>query len=229
MTQEQLMKAMQDSLAEINTILKKSDHPEAESEMLEEQASAEIPQEESSPEASSEDPMAPEAPAPEEPQEEDLAAMAQSMSDEELQMMLEILQSELASRQTEAPAAPEASAPDALAMSMKEDMSKMAKSIEALANVVGTLAKSQAAAPARPQTVSRPATTNRPVVVNKTPEAPKSSKLSKSETSNFLLGELKKGNKAVTSEMVAAVAYVKEDELPAFHESLRAEGINVPQ
>lgn len=182
------------------------------------------------------------APAPEGEGEEgmdDHAAMEQhaaELPDEELQMMLEILQAEAEKRQaaqggSEAPAAAPG-APADLERSMKQEMKELAKSfksqIEVLTKSVNSLKaenvalKKKAALPTK-----RPADANSVKTMDKSPKEP--SRLSKSETVDYLLGQMRNGNKTVNSAMVADANGAYTDEaLAEVHQKLEMAGIKLP-
>jgi hypothetical protein len=218
--------------------LKKDDQEGSPADRVEEQAEAQGQEGAPSPDVSEIAPapeMAPEgevAPEGQEgmPEGEDFDPA--SLSDEELHAILEMLTSELQKREAgqaapdagmappapgAAPAAP-APAPAApapgmappmedenkkLAMSFKSELEKMAKSQEALVKEIEALKKSRALP------VSRPAATNASSVAKV--EVP-AERLTKSESTEKLLGEQRSGNRKVTSSLVADLNCAKTQE-----------------
>lgn len=149
---------------------------------------------------------------------------ASQLSDEELDMMLHALMSEKDTRGAQgqdpaagmdpaaagAPPAAPAPAPQpqekSLAMSMKEEFNKLNKSfnsqIEDLKKSVSNLqSENIKLKQAQKHPTSKPAASNRVEVLEKSVKAPQ--RLNKSEAQNYLLGEMRKGNKSVTSDLVA--------------------------
>lgn len=253
--EQEYVQAIQNTMAAIDEVLAKSgwndgeDMEKADGDMPQDEMGAQADDAMAGAETPSEGAPAPDAgmppdAAPGAGQDQDLASMAAEMSDEELQMMVEVLQSELANRQGQGapegapapdagmpPAAPAAPAPEekSLAMSMKSEYAKMAKSIEALTATVEALTKATKPA-AKP--AARPAAANRDnvqVLEKSTPAASTSSKLSKSETENFLLGEMRNGNRKVNSSLISDVGYANTPAaLRAVHEEIRKMGITLP-
>ncbi len=183
------------------------------------------------PPAEDEQPPAPPAegeqpPADPEAEKAEMAEQAKSFSDEEINMMIEVLQSELSNREGAAPpAAPE---PPPAEKSMPEPMAELAKSMSALATSVESLVKSNAtmakeveslkksqaaAATARP-TARVAAANTRDVQVRERVE-PKVEKLSKSQAAKYIEGEIRKGNHKDWSmpgrDAMALVCAARED------------------
>ena len=166
----------------------------------------------------------------------DLAAEAQSLSDEELEHLLEVLMSEKDSRGAqqapEAAAAPAAPAPAPAEKSMKEDYAKLGKSLESLAGAIEGLNKKVDALSQKPQSkvvVKAPAANAQEVrVLHKSQPAAK--RLTKSETIDFLHNQLKSGNKLVDRNIVLDVVASKSDEeLHGVQDSLVKMGIQLPK
>ena len=169
---------------------------------------------------------------------------AAAMSDEELHEFIEVLMKEAEKRQgageggegAPAEAAPaaepaEKSMPmEGMMKSFEAALSKITESFTAKLNAVEEkLAKSQPA-PAAPKAV----------VVNATPvsmngdvlekSAPKRERLTKSETSSFLINKMKEGNRLVDSDDVARVNATKTaDQLYQIQDTLSKRGIEFPK
>ncbi|CAB5220609.1 hypothetical protein UFOVP244_12 [uncultured Caudovirales phage] len=237
--------------ASIGHAFGKSDEDEA----APEEASAEAAPtaEQAAPEASVEPAGAEEAPeaAPEQGDDqgeegdvfEQIVSEAANLSDEELDMLLHALMSEKDQRgDAQAPAdetAPE-SEPEAsvepeekpLAMSVKSELSKMAKSFEAQISVLTKSVDSlrhendkMRKQIAKPST--RPAPSNSVEVLQKS--APVAEPLTKHEKETYLLGELRKGNKLVRAEHVALIGACRTDaDFAAAAEILRNQGVEIP-
>jgi len=185
---------------------------------------------------------------------QEMMAHLQSMGEDELHMMLEMVQHELAEREAQAQSAPEAGAapapapaaggaPDQLQMSMKKEFAGLAKSMNEIAKSVAVLAQNQAAVQAEVTTlkkstqkpaVQKPAAQNaRNVQVLEKSEEVKVEKLSKSGIENYLMNELRKTsqnrNPAVTRDLIADLTYVKTpDDIKQFAGKLRDMGIQLP-
>lgn len=176
--------------------------------------------------------------------EQSLEQQAQELADEELDMMIEVLMSEKQRRQGGsadgapdmgapppadaagggAPPPPEDPAMKSAALAKGKDfsseMTKMAKSMNSVLAAVDTLSKEVAKlkTPAKVAPVAaKPAVTNRQQVLEKsTPSAAASTKtpqrLNKSESIDFLIGEVRKGNKIVDRDTVAEFNLAKSDE-----------------
>jgi len=157
-----------------------------------------------------------------------LAEQAKQFTDEELDHMIEALMSEKEARhggegqgegapmgaegQGEATGEgeqmpPEAPSGDEAQKSMKSEFANLAKSMATIANAVGTLTKEVTAIktgkPAGKPT-TRPAVTSRSQVLEKS--TPVKGRLSKSETSDFVLGQQRAGNRAITAMDVAEIS-----------------------
>ncbi len=221
----------------------------------EEAPAEEAPAEEGSP---MEDEAAPEeAPAEDDGEGEDrmaqMTAEAASLSDEELGMMLHVLMEEkdqrMASADTatpgdesaeeEAPMAPAEKSDDDLAMSMKEEFKALKKSFSAevdalkksFKSTVDTLKiENDKLKKAAAKVVTKPAPFNSKnvEVLEKSTKEPE--RLAKSEVTNFLLNEQRKGNKSVNSGHVALVNACKtDDDLAYACEQLKEKGIEIPK
>jgi len=184
---------------------------------------------------------------------EQLSAEAQELSDEELDMLLECLMSEKESRmgseqpmdddqgeddssdESEDPA--EKSMPaeySKLGKSINRKNKKLKKSLNVLVDVVESLAK-------KVEALSKPAPSQK--IVNKAApvanlqdvqvlhkSTPASKRLTKSETVDFLEGQLKKGNRMVDSGLMYDVASAKTDEdLHKVQDSIVKKGIELPK
>lgn len=240
---EALMKSWQGGMA------KEDEGLEPESDEIQDTAAAEEAEE---PSAEDADEPAPEADAgaeggpegsedQEDAQRAEMEQHAAQLSDEELATLLDILSNEMEKRHAagegqeegqEGAGAPEAQpSPAELERSMKSEFAKLSKSltreIEKLKKSVNSL-KSENESLKKKMALprSKPVSTNARGV-DKTPAQVE--KLSKSETVEFLLGEMRKGNRNVNSELVALVNAVREDEeLDYAHRQIRNAGIDLP-
>jgi hypothetical protein len=179
---------------------------------------------------------------------EQIVAEAATLADEELDMLLHALMAEKDKRgdneegtaeeasEEQSPAEEQAASVEPeetqLAMSMKSELSKMAKSFEtrisSLTKSVDSLReendklRKQIAKPA-----SKPAPSNSVEVLQKS--TPVVQPMSKSEQVNYLLGEMRRGNRTVRSEHVALVNACRTDaDLNVAADILRNQGIEFP-
>ena len=196
------------------------------------------------------DPSQDPAATPDEGGDDTLAQITQEasqLSDEELDMMLHALMSEKDNRSAQQPGVPPAGAPPAgappapagappaeenpLAMSMKAEFSKLSKSfttqIESLNKSVATLqAANKTLSAPRKLPTSKPASTN-VEVLEKSVKAPE--KMNKSEVSSYLLGEMRTGNKKITSDLVATFGAAKTpDALNEAYAYAAHQGVIIP-
>lgn len=187
--------------------------------------------------------------------EAEMAQHAQEMSDEELDKLLEMLMAEKEARSASqegemAPegaeageqAAPEMEAPaeeepqfEEAEKSMKEDFLKLSKSLDMVLEKIGGLSakveKIESVAPAK-KTVSKPAASNRQVQVLEKSNKPAESvaRLTKSESIEFLLGEMKKGNQLVDSRVITDFSYAQsQDEVNELQKSMAKRGLEFPK
>ena len=166
---------------------------------------------------------------------------AAELSDDELQMMVQILQAEMEKRQASqgqegAPAAAPEAAPAApagnLERSIKAEFSKLAKSfqteIESLKKSVGALkTENESLKKKMSMPVTKPVSMNGRAVEKKTAAAPE--KLNKSETVDYCLNLQRSGNKAINSDLIAAACAVRsEEDLDEVHSRIRYAGIKFP-
>lgn len=257
-TKESIEESIRKTVSAIDEVLAKSgyslakDDGDPSSDELEDQAAADMSDEEAGMAGDPEDGMGGEPVADmdsaEDPEgdmgegqadDQDVAAMAAELSDEELHMMLEVLSEEMARRQgqgQEAEGEQAAPADSQLAMSMKSEFSELAKSQAAMAEGIKTLAKSveqmgqqiKARPAARPTKAAATSRQQVQVMEKSTPAAPVT-KLSKSETIAFLEGEIRNGNRRVNSGLIADVMYCQSDkELASMQESIRKTGVQLP-
>lgn len=203
--------------------------------------------------------MAPEAPAEQAPaaegqegeqsQEESAEQHASSLSDEELDMMLQVLMAEKEKRSSaqsegqegqeqsqEAPA--QEAQPEQMQMSMKDDYAKMHKSMESLVSMVTDLKAEVAASkaapaaqkPAQAKTTSKAAASNLKDVQVLEKSTPVAKRLSKSETNEFLQGQIRKKNPLVSSKNIVDLNYINSDEeLHAMQDELTKKGLEFPK
>lgn len=260
--EKEILDAIAETTKQINEVLAKSGYALAKNDEENEMPpqESEVPDEAPAPEAAQAPEGEPEgqpedgAPAPEGEQEgqpegdgmaEELKAHAKEMSDEELEMLLQILMTEHESRSApsqegEAPApeaAPAPEMPEGAEKSMKEDMSKLSKSMETVVSAMEKIAKEvENLKTKKPVASAKPAATNRPVQVLEKSDKPTASKkpegqrLTKSQTHDFLQNEIRKGNKSVDSGMAIDALYKSTDEeLYAYQDELVAKGISLPR
>lgn len=176
----------------------------------------------------------------------DLATEAKGLSDEELDKLLEVLMAEKqgrgAGQQEQAPMegpAEAAPAPEAdpAQKSMKDDYAKLGKSIEALVGTVEAISKKVDSLSAKPAaapkvTTKAPAANAQDVQVlhKSAPVAAAPKRLTKSETTDFLEGQLRKRNPLVDrNSMMDVVATKSEEELHAVQDKLIKQGIEFPK
>lgn len=186
-----------------------------------------------------------------------IAQEASSLSDEELDMLLHALMSEKDGRHAGGgddgqgapppegdmgdqgggmapPQEPMEQEPEqkSLAMSMKEEFKKLNKSfndqVASLRKSVDGLKAENAQLRRASQTpTSKPAASNKVEVLQKS--APKIERLNKSETLDFLMGQVRSGNRNVNRDDVAMANACKNDaDLQYVHDSLKSKGIEVP-
>ena len=245
-TKEQYLSAIDSLTAEINQLMKplkksmdlsKDDDqqlPPVEGEQPEmgfEQPSEEQPE-------MGEQPM--EEPAPEgmEGQEEgqddasQILELAAQLPDEDLNSLIEMLSQELSSRQQGQEQgqeqAPVQQPVDEMAQKSQAQIADLQKSLKVAMGEIEALKKSVAT---KPKTIVQTAvSSNRSQAVEKNNAQPVSQRLTKSQTESFLLGQIRSGNKSASSRDLIDLNYVKSDEeLSAFHERLRAAGMNIPK
>lgn len=249
MDTNELYANVQATMSEINELLAKSmpmhkDGPE-------DQAPPAMPE---GMEGQADQEAAAEAPAPEAPEAEgaegqgdemaELAAHAQSLSDEELDQMIQLLMQEKDQRgaaqapaaEGQAPAAPApAPAEDEAQKAMKEDYAKMHKSMSVVIESLEKLTKeveSIKTKPAAKAPAQKAVVTNSQQVMQKSGTAPAkvAQRLNKSETEAFLLGRIRAKDPVVNSRTVLDLNYVQsEAELGQFQDALAKQGVQFPQ
>lgn len=176
--------------------------------------------------------MGEEAPEEEDGIEQHLAGMA----DEDLQHVYEMVVAELDARAASQDDANQAQEGEDLQKMNNAQMEGMYKSIQTIASSVESLGKkidsieSKAVvtpAPAKKRKISvKPVVTSNIQVLEKSEKAAK--RLTKSETNDFLVAELRAKNPAVTSKMVAAVSAARNDEeLHILQDTLKKDGIKL--
>lgn len=244
MDTNELYANVQATMSEINELLAKSmpmhkDGPEDQTAPMPEGMEGQAEQE------------AAEAPAPESPEQEgaegqhdemaELAAHAQSLSDEELDQMIQLLMQEKDQRSAaqapaegQAPAAP-APAEDEAQKAMKEEYAKMHKSMSVVIDSLEKLTKEVEAIktkPAAKPAVQKAVVTNSQQVMQKsgTVAAKAVQRLNKSETEAFLLGRIRAKDPMVSSRTLIDLNYVQSDaDLGNFQDSLVKQGVQFPQ
>jgi hypothetical protein len=251
MKTNELYANVQATMAEINELLAKSmPMPMQKDDMEAPEAGA--PDQEGAPapegleaQAEQESAEAPEAEGAEgEDQDEmaELAAHAQSLSDEELDQMIQLLMQEKDTRgaaqapEAEGQMAPPAAPQDMEAQkAMKEDYAKMHKSMSVVIESLEKLTKeveSIKAKPAAKAPVQKAVVTNSQQVMQKSGSAPAKSvqRLSKSETESFLLGRMRVRDPNVNTRTITDLGYVNSDaELASFQDSLAKQGVEFPK
>jgi len=246
---------VQSTMKEINDILAKSGYGMAKAEDEPEEAemqdsapeqSFESPEETGDEMASQEAPgeaeMAPEGSemAPEEGSEDPAAEMKEhisSMSDEELDMMMQMLTEEQAMRQggedqgmgMESAPAP-APAPVEKS-SHKEDYLKLQKSVSAMNSTVEKLNKEIAdLKKAKAKPASKMAPTNSTQVLNKSSRPAQMQRLNKSDTMDFLMQKVRQKDPLVNSSVMAEVnATHSDEELHGVQARLEKLGLQFPK
>lgn len=164
-----------------------------------------------------------------------LAEQAKQLTDEELDHMIEALMSEKEARhggEGQGEGAPmgaegqgeatgegeqmplEAPSGDEAQKSMKSEFANLAKSMATIANAVGSLTKEvtamKAGKPTTKPTTTKPAVTSRQQVLEKS--TPIKGRLNKSETSDFVLGQQRAGNRQITAMDVAEISLSRNDQ-----------------
>lgn len=230
---EQIMKTTEeinDLLAKSGYKMSKADEDQMEKPMDQEMAPDEMQQEPEMPEEDNSEEMMQEG---EEDDEQGLAEQAKQLSNEELDMMIEILMAEKQNRGAEMQQEPEMSEPAEKAYNMKKEMGVMAKSMESLVNSVESLAKEVSSLKKTEikKAVSKPAATNSVQVLEKSTSSKKEpARLSKSESVDFLLSELRKGNTIVNRDVIADFNLAKSDEdLHNLQKSMEKLGLTFPK
>lgn len=253
MDTNELYASVQATMSEINELLAKSmpapmmkDDQAPAPEGIEDEAAA-------SPDMSA--PAGPEAPAPEagapeSPEAEgaegqhdemaELSAHAQSLSDEELDQMIQLLMQEKDSRGA---AAPEAAAPDmappaapAPDMEAQKSMNAMHKSMSIVINSLEKLTKEveaiKTAKPAAKPVAQKAVVTNTQQVMQKSGSvaAKPVERLNKSETESFLMGRMRAGDRNITTRDITNLNYVQSDaELKSYQDALTKQGVVFPK
>lgn len=203
-----------------------------------EQAEAQSEGQEEAPAPEQEAPAQEQAEAPAEGAEgqdldvEEIAKELESMHDEDLQSLVQLLQQELASRQApaaapEAPMAPQAPANDSLKSDLEKvskEVMEMKKSIEALKSENSSLKKSLKAPASKPALFNK---NTKVEVLEKTAKPVEF--LSKSEVITHLENLRKSGNRSVDTDMIwsANRASTPED-IKAVYDSAKLKGITLP-
>jgi hypothetical protein len=262
--QKNIAEELNKTMADINDLLAKSSNLYKGDEEMSEQEQApeqqapeqEFAEGEQSPEAGQELEQAPEQQAPEAGQEgeqgsdeqweAEMSQHAKEMSDEELDMMLQLLMAEKESRGASQEQAPEQQAPEAAQQeqefpeeaqkSMKEDFAKLTKSIDSVLEKIGkvsadvenlkkkpaaTVTKPAASNPRKVQVLEKSATSNG----NKPVE-----RLNKSETVEFLQNQIRQGSRIVTASDVADFTYANSQaDVENLQKSLAKRGVEFPK
>ena len=181
------------------------------------------------------------APEGEAGQEESAEQHAESMSDEELDMMLQILSQEKEKRaaaqaapaEGAAPAPGEGSPEGQMQMSMKDDYAKMHKSMTEMSAQLAEVSKELAAVKNAPKSngkvTTKAAASNHKDVQVLEKSSPVAKRLSKSETIEFLQGQIRKRHPAVSAMLVAEVNLANPEELTAIQDRLAIQGVDFPK
>jgi hypothetical protein len=238
---------VQATMAEINELLAKSmpmhkdddtDAPEAVSPKQEASAPEGL-EDQADQEATSESSEAEDAEDQDDEMAE-LAAHAKSLSDEELDQMIQLLMQEKYSRDAaQAPAAEGAPASvpaeDEAQKAMKEEYAKMHKSMSVVIESLEKLTKEVEAIKVKPAVkpaVQKAVVTNSQQVMQKSGSASAKTvkRLSKSETESFLLGRMRQKDPNVTVRTMIDLGYVSNDaELASFQDHLAKQGVEFPK
>lgn len=252
MDTNELYASVQATMSEINELLAKSmpapmmkDDQAPAPEGIEDEAAASPDM--SAPEAEG---AAPEMGAPEAPEAEgaegqgdemaELSAHAQSLSDEELDQMIQLLMQEKDSRGA---AAPEAQAPDmappaapAPDMEAQKSMNAMHKSMSVVISSLEKLTKEveaiKTAKPAAKPAVQKAVVTNTQQVMQKSGSVATKpvERLNKSETESFLMGRMRAGDRNITTRDITNLNYVQSDaELKSYQDALTKQGVVFPK
>jgi hypothetical protein len=178
----------------------------------------------------------------------ELQEIISQMSEEELQHLAALVQEILESKKAPAPEgqpapAPEgqpapAPAPNEFEKSLKGDLAALTKSMQAIAVTVESLSKEIKEVKKAPKS---PIVTSKPVAMNvkgyevlekstSGESGKKQERLNKSETIEFLMGKIGKGEKYITSDTIATVNAIREEkELHAFQDALTKKGVQFPK
>jgi chemotaxis protein histidine kinase CheA len=257
--EKQALEAVMKTTAEIEDLLRKSGYGDLSKAAPEEEGSQADAIEDQAQAPEGAEAAAPEAPAEEAPEgageahgepdgDESHAAMqaqAKELSDEELELMLSVLTAEKETRgagaeaaapEAQAPAAPAAPAP--AEKSMKDDFAKLNKSVQqmadSIAKLTGEVTALKTAKPASKPATTKPVASNGVQVLEKSQSAPskpsKVERLNKSESIEFLLNELKKGNQLVNSGVVAEMNLMKsQEDVNEYQDRLTRQGLSFPK
>jgi hypothetical protein len=173
-----------------------------------------------------------EAPAPHDEAKEDpmadMAAHMASMSDEDLQKLIDTFVAEMEKRKSAA----------AGAAPMDKNYDMLMKSIGALAKQVEKLEQKLEKSIAAPAPVAKPTVnlktqmpaSNSSEVVVREKNPPMAEKLAKSDVSKFLLNEQRNGNLKVNSGLLAKVARCRTDEeVAAIVQHIQTLGLKIPE
>lgn len=167
---------------------------------------------------------------------------ASAMSDEELHEFIEVLMKEAEKRQgggenpeggeaAPAPMAPEPAekSMDTMMKSFEATVSKLVDAFTSkFSSIEDKLAKSQAPKEKVVVVNQQPVSMNAGDVLEKS--APRIQRLTKSETSTFLLNKMREGNRLVSSDDIAVVNTAKNsDQLHQIQDSLSKRGIEFPK
>ena len=243
---DKIMNEIEAVVQEVQELLRKSGMPMEKEDMPEEnqdqddslEQPSESPEMEQEQEGAPEQEGSPEEMPQEGEQESSMEDELKNLNDEELDHLIQALMAEKDSRSAaQAPeqvpeAAPAPEMPPA-EKSMKEEYSKLGKSLEVLGSAIDALNKKVDAITAPAQkpkvTVKAPSASSQDVqVLQKSRPAQK--RLTKSETIDFLEKQLSKGNKLVDRNVMLDVCTVKsEDELHQVQDSLIKQGIEFPK
>ena len=255
-TKQEIEKEINSTMGEIAELLKKSDvmykDEDPEKDKVEDQVEAPPAAEQpAAPDATPEHEMA-ETPeqeseehamgeeAPDEGMEEkSMEEHAAELSDEELDEMLDCLMAEKEKRhagaepQAPTPEAPVPSMPEETEKSMKQEFSKMAKSmkdeLDKMKAELDSLKKSQVAA-SKKQTISKPAAMNPTNVQVLEKSITPKQRLNKSETLDFLARKQRERTEGVGSDLIATVNACKNDqELHEIQDRIHKMGIKLPE
>jgi hypothetical protein len=226
---QEVIGAVIDTLGEIEKLAKSAidkEDEDKEAPAPEDEAPAPSP-EAPAPAPEGEAPPAPHDEAKEDPMA-DMAAHMASMSDEDLQKLIDTFMAEMEKRKSAA----------AGAAPMDKNYDMLMKSIGALAKQVEKLEQKLEKSVASPANVAKPAVnlktqmpaSNSSEVVVREKNPPMAEKLAKSDVSKFLLNEQRNGNLKVNSGLLAKVARCRTDEeVASIVQHIQTLGLKIPE
>lgn len=233
-TLEELQKSIAQSSADLVELLRKA---APDFDKLEDDKEEGEPSQDAAPAAdapSQDEAPAPDAPAPEGQEEQEgadeadeLAQHVASMTDEDLQMLVEAVMAEAQKRKSApAPEAQPAPQPEQAEKAMKDEYLKLTKSVEAMAKAIECLTKEVDTMRTQPmkKSISKAADFSSAQIVDKV--APTPARLTKSETVDAVLCAIRRNDPIADSRMMAQVNNCRtEEDLHKVQDMLRVKGI----